>query len=194
MDITNILNRKGSAAAAAIAAAAAAAASTPEQHFHQQLAQVSTRLPSDSDSELLASPYGSDSSRYMPRHNQGMQPMTNIPDGFQYPSPTAMQAQLPMLQNGLMAQGSFDNGYAQDDLQGSGRPALGSPTHKAFPCSSCGKGFARRSDLARHGQWSWSCSCLTSCSRPLQRESIPACVLMCAIIQDVTSSSSSDLH
>ena len=33
---------------------------------------------------------------------------------------------------------------------------------KAFPCSTCGKGFARRSDLARHGKFSFKLACLFS--------------------------------
>lgn len=154
MDITNILNRKGSAAAAAIAAAA-----NPEHQLHQHLARAPRQSPSDSDSDAAASAYGSETSsrsRYSSRPTSGLQVMTNtasLPDGLAYPSPTSMQTPLPMLQDGLLSHDVFEGGSVQADLhgQGPGRPPLGSPTQKAFPCSSCGKGFARRSDLARHG-------------------------------------------
>ncbi|KAI5777473.1 hypothetical protein EDC01DRAFT_624004 [Geopyxis carbonaria] len=48
--------------------------------------------------------------------------------------------------------GSYGIATAQIQLgaRGPGRPSSGDPATKAFPCSTCPKGFARRSDLARH--------------------------------------------
>lgn len=79
-----------------------------------------------------------------------------------YPSPTAMgavpvmmsavpsanMAPAPMthpeLPPNVMA-GMAPGGYKPED-------AAPQPPPKAFPCSTCGKPFARRSDLARHGK------------------------------------------
>ena len=147
MDIGNILNTKGSAAAAA----AAAAAANPDHQLRQQLAQVTGRSPSESGSERGGSPYGSDpSSRFSSRSAPPLHALANLSNGLRY-APAAMQSSLPMLQTGLIHTNGFENGVIQNGMHASGRPDSGSPTQKAFPCNSCGKGFARRSDLARHG-------------------------------------------
>ena len=154
MDITTILNSKGPAAAAAA-----------EQQLQQQLAQAAqanARTPSDTGSE-----HGSDhSSRYSSRSTQPLHTMSGLPNGMRYPSPSQMQQPMSMLQNTYVPQNfGLDNGYMQahpqqheeqqrdqqDQQRASGRQA-GADTMKAFACTSCGKGFARRSDLARHGK------------------------------------------
>ncbi len=148
MDITNILNRKGSATAAAMAAVA-----DPEQRLHQRLVHASARSPPDSDCERAASPYGSEasSSHYSSRTVDALPNMANEPHELRYPSPTSMQAPLPTLQSNVMTtNAAYDHGLVQTDVADASRPAA-SPMQKAFPCSSCGKAFARRSDLARHG-------------------------------------------
>ncbi len=152
MDITNILNRKGSAAAAAMAAAAAAAAVNNDQHLQQQLAHVAARSPSESGSERAPSSYGSETSRYSARTAHALHAMATLPTDLRYASPTAMQAPMPAFPPGMVPSGPYEQGIVPSDHPGSIPPPLASPTPKAFPCSSCGKGFARRSDLARHGE------------------------------------------
>jgi len=147
MDITNILNSKG--------AAAAAAGPSPEQQLHQHLAAHAHGHPmSENASDRGNSPHGSEhSSRYS---GPGMSQVNGMGSGMRYPSPTGMQTSLPMLQ-GYPPQNAFDGGMMQQDARTSGRQPSGENTaQKAFPCSSCGKGFARRSDLARHGRSSFS--------------------------------------
>lgn len=148
MDITNILNTKGSAAAAA-----AAAAANPEQQLHQQLAQVTGRPSSTSGSERATSPHNPEfSTRFLSRPNQPMHVVSGMQDGLHYPSPSQLNAPLPMLQTGMVQTNGYENGYGHDSMRATGRPPSDSPTQKAFPCGTCGKGFARRSDLARHGE------------------------------------------
>lgn len=153
MDITNILNRKGSAAAAAMAAAA-----NPDQHLQRQLAHLPSPLsPSESGSERGPSSYGA-ASLYSNRTAHALHAMANvptmaqIPTDLRYATATSMQPPLPMLPNDMMSSAGYDPAaLGQEEPQDTARPSLGSPTQKAFPCASCGKGFARRSDLARHG-------------------------------------------
>lgn len=78
--------------------------------------------------------------------------------------------------------------------------ASGQPP-KAYPCSTCGKGFARRSDLARHGMYFFALAVsppplLQQCANDLvfrlQNASIPACAPMSASSPAAENSSSSD--
>ena len=150
MDITNILNRKGSAAAAAMAAAVSASNADP--HLHQ-LAHVVTRSPSESSSERHSA-YGPDpSSHYSSRTAHALHAMANLHSELRYSSPTSMHAPLPHFPPGIIPTGTpFESAMVPNEHPGSPAPPLPSPTTKAFPCTSCGKGFARRSDLARHGK------------------------------------------
>jgi hypothetical protein len=146
MDIGNMLNKKGAAAAAAANGVA------QDLQLHHLLSQANGHNMSETGSERGNSPHGSEHSRYSaPRLGQ-LNGMNGAPNGMRYPSPTAMQTALPLLQQGYRPENGFENGMMQQDnsrgqvLQQSGDGIV----QKAFPCSSCGKGFARRSDLARH--------------------------------------------
>ncbi|KAI9758835.1 MAG: hypothetical protein M4579_002781 [Chaenotheca gracillima] len=144
MDLPQILN-KGSAAAVA----AAAAAANPDHQLQQQLAQATGRSPSDAGSDRVGSPHGSEpSSRYSSRSGT-LPAMTNLPSNMHYPSPSHLPNTLPLLQNGLGQSNGYNNDFMSDDMNSAGQRS-GSPSQKAFPCTTCGKGFARRSDLARH--------------------------------------------
>jgi hypothetical protein len=142
MDIGNILNTKGNAAAQA---AAAAANGNAEHQLQQQLAQVRGQSPSDAGSDR-------DDRRSASRYSsRGAPPLhMTFHNGMRYASPTAMQNPMAMLQNGFMPSTGYENPtmHHTTDRQ---RSSSGDQAQKAFPCSSCGKGFARRSDLARHG-------------------------------------------
>ena len=146
MDITNILNSKGPAAAAAA-----------EQQLHQQLVahgkHLGGRTSSDTASDRGESPHASEnSSRYSSRSSQPLHAVTNISNGMRYPSPTQMQQPLPMLQNSFVSNNLLENGYIADEPGEQERPMTAFTGQKAFACNTCGKGFARRSDLARHGE------------------------------------------
>lgn len=159
MDIKQIVNSKGGPKAAA--AAAAANGTAQDLHLLHSISQANSIPMSDTGSERGGSPHDSEHSRYSaPRYGQ-MNGMNNAPNAMRYPSPTAMQNPLPMLQQNYRTDSGFDNGIMQQENT---RPARqsGDAAHKAFPCGTCGKGFARRSDLARHGLYLLYCSCFTS--------------------------------
>lgn len=117
-----------------------------QQHHHLGLVKHESAL--DRSGSPHMSEHSSYSAHSMPRA---------------YPSPTAMQTPMQM-QNHMhnaMQMGGFT------DMSGMGSvPSMAmhhmpqqpqqqqTPTApvKAYPCSTCGKGFARRSDLARHGK------------------------------------------
>ncbi|KAF2720180.1 hypothetical protein K431DRAFT_227124 [Polychaeton citri CBS 116435] len=126
------------------------------------------RIKTEGGSERGVSPHTSDhSSRYSsqtPQNSVAYQQIANqLASGMRYPSPSQMQQQngIPMMQQAYHPNGPQDQAYAQPQMgavqapmQQDGtadqpaRSTSGLP--KAFACSTCGKGFARRSDLARH--------------------------------------------
>lgn len=152
MDIKQIVNSKGAKGAAATANGGVQA-----QDLHL-LHNMHVGMPmSDTGSERGNSPHDSEHSRYSaPRYAPPMTSGNLAPDGLRYPSPTSMQHPLPMMQQPYRAESTFDNGMIpqQQSQAPAARQPADSVAQKAFPCSSCGKGFARRSDLARHGMWS----------------------------------------
>jgi hypothetical protein len=146
MDIKQIVNSKGAKGAAA----AAANGTAQDLHLLHSISQASSMPMSDTGSERGNSPHDSEHSRYSaPRYSQ-MSGMNGGPNPMRYPSPTAMQNPLPMMQQPYRHENSFDNGMMQQENAPRGRQPAES--QKAFPCGTCGKGFARRSDLARHGK------------------------------------------
>ncbi|THV53590.1 hypothetical protein BGAL_0047g00440 [Botrytis galanthina] len=154
MDIKEIVNSKGVKGAAAAAAASAsgqAQAQAQDLHLLQTISQANGMRMSDTGSERGTSPHGSEHSQYStPR--MGMNVMNGAPNGMRYPSPPGMQNAMPMMQQPYRPDLPFDNSMMPTQQQDNTRqrqPGDATVT-KAFPCSTCGKGFARRSDLARH--------------------------------------------
>jgi hypothetical protein len=133
----------------------------PQQHYAPAPPYINGRIKSENGSERGVSPHPSDSSRYS---SQAPQPMPSYPpmpgqhmNGMRYPSPTQMQTPMPLLNNNNYIPNPPEHAYAPQQApdptqQPGGRPASDTGPPKAFACSTCGKGFARRSDLARHGK------------------------------------------
>jgi hypothetical protein len=135
MDITTILNRKNSAAAAAAVAA--------EAQLQQQFipSPSSPRMKHEPGPEPVDPPALS----YSP-HPLGQ--MANPPQDMRYPQQHPGNS-LPTIQSPYFP-ASYPNSAQVPNGAPDGRPGDAPP--KTFHCSSCGKGFARRSDLARHGE------------------------------------------
>ncbi|KAI1078107.1 hypothetical protein F5B20DRAFT_571839 [Whalleya microplaca] len=134
---------------AAAAAAAAAAASGPSPD-HQLLPHP--QLP-PSAMDRANSPHGSESS-YHSGHRVGpsLEALNGMGNGRPYGSPSAMQTQIPLPDQG-MAPGMMMHGMPPVHglpMSYNKPPEAPQPPPKAYPCSTCHKGFARRSDLARH--------------------------------------------
>ena len=149
---------------------------TAAPHYSQQTLYVpngNSRIKSETGSERGVSPHTSDqSSRYSSQTPQNMayQQMANqLTNGMRYPSPQLQQqnSMAPMIQHSYHPNATPDQSYQQQAQLGAvqqhvqqdqspmdgGRASTGSAgLPKAFACSTCQKGFARRSDLARHGK------------------------------------------
>ncbi|KAF2204538.1 hypothetical protein GQ43DRAFT_364457 [Delitschia confertaspora ATCC 74209] len=133
-----------------------------QQHFGAA-PYINGRVKSENGSDRGVSPHPSDSSRYSSQQPQQIPPYPPMPtamNNIRYPSPTPMQSMqqpMPMMNNAYNMPNPADHTYAQQpppeqqtQQQTGGRPASDTGPPKAFACSTCGKGFARRSDLARH--------------------------------------------
>lgn len=148
MDLPNILNNKGPAASA--------------EQLQQQLARAKGRTISEVGSgQAFAHNLSDDPSRFSSQSTGPQLHNLNMANAQRYTNSAPLQQQFPMIPDPYPTPtGSVENGYANshhaDDLRGNqllGQPSQPGPTNqvKAFACSNCGKGFARRSDLARHG-------------------------------------------
>ena len=148
MDITNMLNNKGPATT-----------TTLEHNYQPNLVRVlqsNDRSASEAGSELESS--SEQSSAYSTRPARPLQAMPHLPNAVQYPSLSQSEQSLSLLPSGYSTQNiGLENEYAQAQYQDEqsnhpSRSSGGNDAVKAFACNTCGKGFARRSDLARHGE------------------------------------------
>jgi hypothetical protein len=135
MDFTTILNRKNSAAAAAAAA---------EAQLHQQYLQ-NAQL---NQPPMKAEPGASDNpvNAYPPHPPPGVPMDQGLAESFYYGQPPAATPR----NMGYVPGGYAGEPQMQQPPMPSGRTSGEAPP-KTFHCGTCNKGFARRSDLARHG-------------------------------------------
>lgn len=134
MDLTNILNTKDGASAVAITTPhlGLAIEFQKQSYLSNPRDHPQSPAPSEFVSDREVSPHSSNSPSTSEHSSYAIQPAPASVNG-QYSA-----AQLAPLNTGG---------------RGPGRPSSGDPFSKAFPCSVCNKGFARRSDLARHGKF-----------------------------------------
>jgi hypothetical protein len=143
MDLTNILNgREGGEKAkegVQLQISTSQAQALQPAFMARTDNQSSDAHSSDGDSpKSIVSRPGSDRSSILSAHST--------------PHSAVIPPQHMMLPEGYIPQ---DSAYQQGMgiARQPGRPCTGDPASKPYPCSECGKGFARRSDLARHGMW-----------------------------------------
>ena len=90
---------------------------------------------------------------------------SQLTNSMRYPSPTQIPGgNMPLIQHSYHPNAPSDQAYSQaqmgavqapvqqDAVSIDGASRASNPLPKAFACSTCSKGFARRSDLARHGK------------------------------------------
>ena len=82
-------------------------------------------------------------------HHQQQHPLPSS-NGLTYPSMHPAQPHDHMYSNHYNTREDSQEQTADDDVDSS--HPKDEPAHKQFHCSTCPKGFARRSDLARHGE------------------------------------------
>lgn len=148
MGIGNMLNTKGAKGAARLAQGVKVESPIQQMVPSQQMFKPDPSVQQHmlqsqqmvQNVESANSPHGSDHSRY------------SGPMNTSYPSPTAMGGTLPPVPHANMGPAPMSvpsnvplpHGVVYRPTDAT------TPVPKAYPCSTCGKGFARRSDLARH--------------------------------------------
>lgn len=133
MDITNIMNNKNGG-----------------MHHQQALPGHLSLMKHDPIMERSASPHGSEHSHYS---------TNSIARSYTSQGPMQTPMHMSPIPNGMQMTGYPDmhgmHGMTNLHMQHIPQQPQEEPPQplaKAYPCSTCGKGFARRSDLARHGK------------------------------------------
>ncbi|KAF1984252.1 ENTH-domain-containing protein [Aulographum hederae CBS 113979] len=130
----------------------------PQQHY-AHAPYLNGRIKSENGSDRGVSPHPSDpSSRYSSTPAQSMPGYPSMANSYsndmRYPSPSQMQVPTPLLNTPYTpnppSEASYGQPHQDQQSQNGGRTSTDSGPPKAFACSTCSKGFARRSDLARH--------------------------------------------
>ena len=141
MDITTILNRKASVAMVA-------AADTPFHQFESHDTDTTTASalksepPSAADHAALLS-YPTQ------QHLASMRQQETPHSSSLQPSGAMPLMQNPYFPGGFPSAAQIEGGSTSVFQS---RPAASSAAPKTYLCSTCTKAFARRSDLARHGE------------------------------------------
>ena len=95
--------------------------------------------------------YGMGQPQMQPMNSHQQQHQMQMPNGMTYPAMQPTQTQPQMYDNSYESREDSQEQTVDDDF-GASRPK-GEGAQKQFNCSTCPKAFARRSDLARHGQY-----------------------------------------
>ncbi|GAP87103.1 putative zinc finger protein 58 [Rosellinia necatrix] len=138
MDISNLMDKDKAAVVAAAAAAAAAATAATASALEQQPQLMAHQhlQPAPSPFDRANSPHGSEAS-----YHSAHRPYSG--------SPSTLQGQLPLPDPNIpstMMMAPVSHGMAMPY----NKPLEPQLPVKPYPCSTCAKRFARRSDLARH--------------------------------------------
>ncbi|KAF5525356.1 Zinc finger protein with KRAB and SCAN domains 3 [Colletotrichum aenigma] len=148
MDIGNLMNQRAMQQHAPMHTG-----NTPDRQM-PHLPQLTARNMAEPPMDRAGSPHGSEYSQHSRHTMEGVPRSYPSPSAGSYPSPSAMvgapmSMQVPVshmapILPGIPQEMSQHMGYKAPEQQAPQQPT------KAYPCSTCGKGFARRSDLARH--------------------------------------------